>query len=80
MSRIIVTAVTALAMLFVGIQGLSYRSQAIADTNPSGRNAEAFDFLDAVLEGSTTQLGNALPRLFVIVLLVLVVGMLVLTR
>lgn len=80
MARIIVTAVAALSMLYVGIQSLSYRSQSISDLGLSNRSAEAANMTDAVVGDGATILGNALPRLFIVVLLALLVAMLALTR
>jgi len=80
MSRIIVMAVAALSMLYVGVQSLSFRSQAVGDLNLSNGSAEAYEFTDTVAGDGVAILGNALPRLFIVVLLLLLVGMLVLTR
>mgnify|MGYP006285231391 CR=1 FL=1 len=80
MSKFIVTAVAGLSMLFVGIQSLSYRSNAISDLNLSGRNAQAANMTDAVVGDGAAVLGNALPRLFILLILVLLVAMLALTR
>ena len=80
MSRIIVTAVTALSMLFIGIRALSYQAQRTDELGLSGANAEAANMTDAVVGDGAIILGNALPRLFVVVLLVLLVGALALTR
>lgn len=80
MARIIVTAVSALVMLFIGIQSLAFRSDSISTLGLSGANQEAFNMTQAVTTDATAIAGNALPRLFIAVLLVLLVGALVLTR
>lgn len=80
MAKIIVTAVAALSMLYVGIQALSFRSQRINELGLSGSSAEGLNMTDAVLGDGAAILGNALPRLFVVVLLALLVAMLALTR
>ena len=80
MARIIVTAVAALSMLYVGIQALSFRSQRLNELGLSGRSGEALNTTDAVLTDGTAILGNALPRLFIVVLLALLVTLLALTR
>lgn len=80
MSRIIVTAVAVLSMLFIGIQSLSYQAQRTDELGLSGADAQAANMTDAVVGDGAVILGNALPRLFVVVLLVLLVGALALMR
>lgn len=80
MARILVTALAALTMLYVGIQSLAFRSQSVADTNPTGASSEAFNLTRAVATDGTAILGTALPSLFIVSLLSLLVGYLVLTR
>lgn len=80
MSRILTLAIAALAMLFVGIQSVAYRSDAIGDLGLTGDNQEALNMTDAVASDSLTIVGNALPRLFIVVLLVLLVAFLAMTR
>lgn len=80
MAKIIVTALAALSMLYVGIQALSYRATTVSDSGLSGANQEAYNMTHGVMSDATIIAGNALPRLFIIVLLVLLVGVLVLTR
>lgn len=80
MARIIVTALAALTMLFVGIQALSFRATRLQNAGLSGANQTALNLTDAVLGDSVAIVGNALPRLFIVVLLALLVGLLALTR
>jgi len=80
MARIIVTAIAALSMLYVGIQALAFRSQTVSSVGLSGADQEAFDMTQGVATDATSILGNALPGLFIICLLALLVALLVLTR
>jgi hypothetical protein len=80
MSRIIVTGLSALVMLFVGIQALSFREQTVSNTGLSGANETAFNMTVEVTTDATAIAGNALPRLFIVVLLALLVGVLLLSR
>jgi len=80
MARIIVTGLAVLSMLFVGIQALSYRSQTVANAGLSGADQEAFDMTQLVATDATAILGTALPAMFIVTLLALLVGFLVLTR
>lgn len=80
MARIIVTALAVLSMLYVGIQSLSFRSQTISDTGLSGASQEAYNMTDVVAQDAIVVSANALPLLFVIVLLALLVGVLALSR
>lgn len=80
MARIITLAVASLVMLYIGIQSVAFRSDAMGDLGLTGSDQEALNMTDAVAGDSLTIVGNALPRLFILVLLLLVVGMLVLTR
>lgn len=80
MSKLIVTAVAALSMLFVGIRALSFRSDATDDLGLSGADAQAAGFLDSVLGGGATALGISLPALFAVAIFTLLLGFLALTR
>ena len=80
MARIIVTAVTALGMLFVGIQALSFRDQTVSGLGLSGANQEAYNMTHVVAQDTFAIAGNAMPRLFVVILLVLLAGLLALMR
>jgi hypothetical protein len=80
MARIIVTMLAALTMLYVGIQALAFREATISTAGLSGADQEAFNMTRSVVTDATAITGNALPRLFIIVLVVLLISLLVLTR
>jgi len=81
MARIIVTALSAVTMLFLAITALSYRAQSLDNIGVNGTlNNDALNLTTNVTQDATNVAGNALPRLFIVVLLALVVGMLLLNR
>lgn len=80
MARVIVTALSAVTVLFLAIQSLAYRSQSVKDADLSGNSQEAFNLSQSVATDMTNVLGTAIPRLFIIVLLALIVGVLLLNR
>lgn len=80
MSRILTMGVAALVMLYLGIQAVAFRSGAVGDLGLNGTNQEALNMTDAVAGDTLIIAGNALPRLLIVVLLVLLVGFLALTR
>lgn len=69
MPRLIVTALSAVTMLFVGIVSLQYRYENISGVGLSGNDQEALNMTREVAVGQTQILSNALPQLFIIVLL-----------
>lgn len=80
MARILVTALSAFSVLMFGIVSLQYSDQSIAAEGLSGTNATAFNLTREVATDGTTILGNALPLLFIVVLLALMVVLLVMNR
>lgn len=80
MARIIATALGAMAMLFVGIQALSYRLDTVSNLGLSGANQEALDLTREVSTDATLITGNALPLMFIAVLAALLAGALFLAR
>lgn len=81
MARIIVTALSAVTMLFLAISALSYRAQSLDTIGVNGTlNNDALNLTTNVTSDATLVAGNAIPRLFVVVLLVFVVGTLLLQR
>ena len=80
MARILVTALSAVTMLFVGIASLSYRAETIDSTNLNNTSQEALNLTHEVTGDVTAIAGGALPRVFIVVLLALLVGLLIIAR
>ena len=78
--RLIVTAVSALTMLYLGIQALAFRSDTVSEAGLSGASQTAFNMSVRVTTDATQIAGNAMPRLFIVVILALLVALLALTR
>jgi hypothetical protein len=72
MPRLIVTALSAMTMVFIGIVSLQYRYEEISGAGLSGNSQEALNMTRDVAVGQTQILANALPQLFIIVLLAIV--------
>jgi len=80
MARALVTALSSLSILMLGIVSLQYSDQRIAGEGLSGRNATAFDLTRNVSTDMAEIASNALPLLFVVILLVLMVVLLIANR
>lgn len=80
MARILTTAMSAVTIALLGIVSLSYAQDDLAGAGLQNKSLEAFNVTTAVSTDLTTTMGNALPRLFVAVLLVLMIVLLLLVR
>lgn len=80
MTRLVVTALSAVTIVSLGIVSLHYRQQELADAGLTGNNAEAFNMTREVSTGVMTIAGNAMPRLLMIVIIVMVIVMLLIIR
>lgn len=80
MPRILATILSALTIIGLGIYALQYRAESLAGSSLTGADAQAFNTTRAVSTDVMTIVANALPRLFIIVILALVVVMLLIIR
>ncbi len=80
MNRLIVAALSAVTMLFLGINALQYRVDSLSDQSLTGTNAEAYNFTVEVSTDMTLLAGNALPRVLMVGIVVSVIALLVMLR
>lgn len=80
MARIFVTALSAVSIIAVGIVALHYRAQALAGDSLGANETEALNLLNNVSGDGLAIMGNALPRLFVVVLFVVIVALFLLVN
>lgn len=80
MARILVTALSAFSILGVGIVSLQYSDQSLAAEPLTGANASAFNLTREVASDGTEIAANAIPMVFVAVLLVLMIVLLLANR
>lgn len=80
MARTLVTALSSFTILMFGIVSLQYSDQDIQAESLNGTNLTAFNLTREVSTDMTSIAGNALPWLFVVVLLVLLIVLLLANR
>lgn len=80
MTRLVTTALSALTIIMLGIISLSYRRDALASAPLTNDSAEAFNLTREVSVEGTTIVGNAMPRLLMIVIVVMAIMALILIR
>ena len=80
MSRIVVTALSAVTIVLLGIHSLSYRQQDLSGAGLTGANAEAYNMTREVSTGMMTIAGNGMPRLMIVLIAVMLIVMLLIIR
>lgn len=80
MPRIIPTALSAVTIVALGIASLHFKQQELAGESLSGQDATAYNLTREISTDLFGIMGNALPRLLMIVIIVLAIVMLLMTR
>ena len=80
MVKFFAAAMSAVTAIGLGIAAMHFRQQELNAAGLSGADAEAYNLTVGVSTNTLEIVGQALPWLFVIVLLVILTGMLLLTR
>lgn len=80
MARIIATALTAVTIIGLGLVALQYRVESLSGAGLTGNDQEALNLTTNVSSDAMAIVGNAMPRLFVVVFLVFLVVLLLLIR
>lgn len=80
MNRLIVAALSAVTMLFLGINALQYRVDSLSGQSLNGTDAEAYNLTVDVSTDLTLLAGNAVPQLLMVGIIVSLIGLLVMIR
>lgn len=80
MTRLIATALSAVTVLYLGIHALSFRETALSGQTFTGANETALNLTRNVTSDGMAIVGNAMPRLLMIVMIVMVIMMLLMIR
>lgn len=80
MKQVIITALSAVTIVYIGIVALQYRVDDLSQQTLNGTNAEAYNLTVDLSTDLTLVAGNALPRVLMVAIVVSVIALLVLTR
>lgn len=80
MARVLVTALSAVTILGLGLVALQFRAQDLAGESLTGANATALNLTNEVSGDAMVIASNAIPWLFAAVLVVFVIVVLLMNR